>query len=90
MSATVQQIKEQVLNLARRPTTFSPAEDTDDDRDEDDDFVDRTPQLRWAAECPKLTVSSVKKIAEKATDRVVLSVAILGFFIFLKPRKAMS
>ncbi|WMV50420.1 hypothetical protein MTR67_043805 [Solanum verrucosum] len=37
------EIKEQVLNLARRHTTSSPAEDTDDDNDEDDDFVDRTP-----------------------------------------------
>ncbi|WMV50844.1 hypothetical protein MTR67_044229 [Solanum verrucosum] len=43
MSETVQQIKEQVLNLARRPTTSSPAEDTDDDSDEGDDFVYRTP-----------------------------------------------
>ncbi|WMV58392.1 hypothetical protein MTR67_051777, partial [Solanum verrucosum] len=43
MSATVQEIKEQVLNLARRPTTSSPVEDTDDDSDEDGDFVDRTP-----------------------------------------------
>ncbi|XP_049399729.1 uncharacterized protein LOC125863763 [Solanum stenotomum] len=43
MSVTVQEIKEQVLNLARRRTTSSPAEDTDDDNDEDDDFVDRTP-----------------------------------------------
>ncbi|WMV40881.1 hypothetical protein MTR67_034266 [Solanum verrucosum] len=43
MSATVQEIKEQVLNLARRPTTSSLVEDTDDDSDEDDDFVDRTP-----------------------------------------------
>ncbi|WMV37879.1 hypothetical protein MTR67_031264 [Solanum verrucosum] len=36
------QIKEQVLNLARRPTTSAP-EDTDDDSDEKDDFVDVTP-----------------------------------------------
>ncbi|WMV41992.1 hypothetical protein MTR67_035377 [Solanum verrucosum] len=43
MSATVQEIKEQVLNLARRPTTSSPAKDTNDDSDEDGDFVDRTP-----------------------------------------------
>ncbi|WMV33727.1 hypothetical protein MTR67_027112 [Solanum verrucosum] len=43
MSATVQQIKEQVLNLAHRPTTSSPVEDTDDDSDDDDDFVDCTP-----------------------------------------------
>ncbi|KAG5575927.1 hypothetical protein H5410_056061 [Solanum commersonii] len=42
MSATVQQIKKQVLNLARQPTT-SALEVTDDDSDEDDDFVDRTP-----------------------------------------------
>ncbi|WMV54181.1 hypothetical protein MTR67_047566 [Solanum verrucosum] len=33
MSATVQKIKEQVLNLARRPTTSDP-EDTDDDSEE--------------------------------------------------------
>ncbi|WMV20149.1 hypothetical protein MTR67_013534 [Solanum verrucosum] len=43
MSATVQQIKEQVLNLARRPTTSSLDEDIDDDSEEKDDFVDRTP-----------------------------------------------
>ncbi|WMV59300.1 hypothetical protein MTR67_052685 [Solanum verrucosum] len=44
MSATVQQIKEQVLNLARRPTTSSAPEDNDDDSDEEEeDFVDRTP-----------------------------------------------
>ncbi|WMV24978.1 hypothetical protein MTR67_018363 [Solanum verrucosum] len=43
MSATVQEIKEQVLNLAHRPTTSSLAKDTDDDSDEDDDFIDRTP-----------------------------------------------
>ena len=41
MSATVQQIKEQVMNLARRPTTSAP-DDTDDERDEDD-YVDLTP-----------------------------------------------
>ncbi|WMV49623.1 hypothetical protein MTR67_043008 [Solanum verrucosum] len=43
MSATIQEIKEQVLNLAHRPTTSFPAEDTDDGSDENDDFVDRTP-----------------------------------------------
>uniref|UniRef100_M1DTH9 Uncharacterized protein n=1 Tax=Solanum tuberosum TaxID=4113 RepID=M1DTH9_SOLTU len=43
MSATVPQIKEQVLNLDRRPTTSSPAEDIDNDSEEEDDFVDRTP-----------------------------------------------
>ncbi|KAG5610444.1 hypothetical protein H5410_021725 [Solanum commersonii] len=43
MSATVQKIKERVLNLARRSTTSSPTEDTDDKSDEDNDFVDRTP-----------------------------------------------
>ncbi|KAG5628272.1 hypothetical protein H5410_013490 [Solanum commersonii] len=43
MSVIVQEIKEQVLNLTRRPTTSSLVEDTDDDSDEDDDFVDRTP-----------------------------------------------
>ncbi|WMV50044.1 hypothetical protein MTR67_043429 [Solanum verrucosum] len=43
MSATVQQIKEQVLNLAHRPTTSS-LEDTDDNsEEEEDDFVDATP-----------------------------------------------
>ncbi|WMV46548.1 hypothetical protein MTR67_039933 [Solanum verrucosum] len=36
MSATVQEIKEQVLNLARRPTTSSPAEDTADESEEED------------------------------------------------------
>ncbi|KAG5595445.1 hypothetical protein H5410_036677 [Solanum commersonii] len=35
MSETVQQIKEQVMNLARRPTTAAP-DDTDDESDEDD------------------------------------------------------
>ncbi|WMV30776.1 hypothetical protein MTR67_024161 [Solanum verrucosum] len=41
MSETVQQIKEQVMNLARRPTTSTP-DDTDDESDEDD-CVDLTP-----------------------------------------------
>ncbi|WMV20604.1 hypothetical protein MTR67_013989 [Solanum verrucosum] len=42
MSETVQQIKEQVMNLARRPTTSAP-EDTDDDSVDEDDYVDATP-----------------------------------------------
>ncbi|KAG5572935.1 hypothetical protein H5410_062701 [Solanum commersonii] len=41
MSETVQQIKEQVMNLARRPITSTP-DDTDDESDEDD-YVDLTP-----------------------------------------------
>ncbi|WMV57860.1 hypothetical protein MTR67_051245, partial [Solanum verrucosum] len=41
MSETVQQIKEQVMNLARRPTTSAP-NDTDNESD-DDDYVDLTP-----------------------------------------------
>ncbi|WMV19818.1 hypothetical protein MTR67_013203, partial [Solanum verrucosum] len=41
MSETVQQIKEQVMNLARRPTTSAP-NDIDDESDEDD-YVDLTP-----------------------------------------------
>ncbi|WMV58698.1 hypothetical protein MTR67_052083 [Solanum verrucosum] len=41
MSETVQQIKEQVMNLARRPTTLAP-DDTDDESDEDD-YVNLTP-----------------------------------------------
>uniref|UniRef100_M1DII1 Uncharacterized protein n=1 Tax=Solanum tuberosum TaxID=4113 RepID=M1DII1_SOLTU len=41
MSETVQQIKEQVMNLARRPTTSAP-DDTDDESD-DDDYVEPTP-----------------------------------------------
>ncbi|KAG5581388.1 hypothetical protein H5410_052015 [Solanum commersonii] len=41
MSETVQQIKEQVMNIARRPTTSAP-DDTDDEGDEDD-YVDLTP-----------------------------------------------
>ncbi|KAG5610429.1 hypothetical protein H5410_021710 [Solanum commersonii] len=40
-SETVQQIKEQVMNLARRPTT-SALDDTDDESDEDD-YVNLTP-----------------------------------------------
>ncbi|WMV47040.1 hypothetical protein MTR67_040425 [Solanum verrucosum] len=40
MSETVQQIKEQVMNLARRLTTSAP-DDTDDESDEDD-YVDLT------------------------------------------------
>ncbi|KAG5614705.1 hypothetical protein H5410_014529 [Solanum commersonii] len=44
MSATIQQIQEQVLNLARRPTaTSSPAEGIDDDSEEEDDYIDCTP-----------------------------------------------
>ncbi|WMV33647.1 hypothetical protein MTR67_027032 [Solanum verrucosum] len=44
ISETVQQIKEQVMNLTRRPTTSAP-EDTDDDseEEEEEDFVDVTP-----------------------------------------------
>ncbi|KAG5599940.1 hypothetical protein H5410_031310 [Solanum commersonii] len=41
MSETVQQIKEQVMNLARRPTTSAP-DNTDDESDEND-YVDLTP-----------------------------------------------
>ncbi|WMV57790.1 hypothetical protein MTR67_051175, partial [Solanum verrucosum] len=41
MSETVQQIKEQVMNLACRPTTSAP-DDTDNKSDEDD-YVDLTP-----------------------------------------------
>ncbi|KAG5579485.1 hypothetical protein H5410_050112 [Solanum commersonii] len=41
MSETVQQIKEQVMNLTRRPTTLAP-DDTDDESGEDD-YVDLTP-----------------------------------------------
>ncbi|WMV26781.1 hypothetical protein MTR67_020166 [Solanum verrucosum] len=41
MSETIQQIKEQVMNLARRPTT-SALDDTDDESD-DDDYVEPTP-----------------------------------------------
>ncbi|KAG5620957.1 hypothetical protein H5410_006175 [Solanum commersonii] len=41
MSETIQEIKEQVMNLARRPTT-SASDDTDDESDEDD-YVDLTP-----------------------------------------------
>ncbi|WMV13873.1 hypothetical protein MTR67_007258 [Solanum verrucosum] len=43
MSVTVHQIKEQVLNLALRPSTSSPAKDTDDVSEEDDDFIHCTP-----------------------------------------------
>ncbi|KAG5586363.1 hypothetical protein H5410_046797 [Solanum commersonii] len=41
MSETVQQIKEQVMNLARSLTTLAP-DDTNDKSDEDD-YVDLTP-----------------------------------------------
>uniref|UniRef100_M1DRM2 Uncharacterized protein n=1 Tax=Solanum tuberosum TaxID=4113 RepID=M1DRM2_SOLTU len=41
MSETVQQIKEQVMNLARQPTTSAP-DDTDDESDEDD-YVEPSP-----------------------------------------------
>ncbi|WMV58435.1 hypothetical protein MTR67_051820, partial [Solanum verrucosum] len=44
MSETVQQIKEQVMNLARRPTTSAP-DDTDNESDEDD-YVEPTPYFR--------------------------------------------
>ncbi|WMV46034.1 hypothetical protein MTR67_039419 [Solanum verrucosum] len=44
MSETVQQIKEQVMNLARRPTTSAP-DDTDNESDEND-YVDLTPYFR--------------------------------------------
>ncbi|WMV07393.1 hypothetical protein MTR67_000778 [Solanum verrucosum] len=42
MTETIQQIKEQVMNLAHRPTTSAP-EDTDDDSDDEDDYVVPTP-----------------------------------------------
>ncbi|KAG5569836.1 hypothetical protein H5410_059602 [Solanum commersonii] len=43
MSETVQQIKEQLMNLTCRPTTLAP-EDTDNDiKEEEEDFVDATP-----------------------------------------------
>ncbi|WMV54932.1 hypothetical protein MTR67_048317 [Solanum verrucosum] len=41
MSETIQQMKEQVMNLARQPTTSAP-DDTDDESDEDD-YVEPTP-----------------------------------------------
>ncbi|WMV41351.1 hypothetical protein MTR67_034736 [Solanum verrucosum] len=44
MSTTIKQIKKQVLNLAHRPTSASsPIEGTDDDREDDDDYIDCTP-----------------------------------------------
>ncbi|WMV42435.1 hypothetical protein MTR67_035820 [Solanum verrucosum] len=43
MSATVQQIKEQVLNLAHQPTTSAPEDTNDDSEEEEEDFVDATP-----------------------------------------------
>ncbi|WMV41525.1 hypothetical protein MTR67_034910 [Solanum verrucosum] len=43
MSETVQQIKEQVMNLARRPTTSAPEDADADSEEEEDDFVDATP-----------------------------------------------
>ncbi|WMV33905.1 hypothetical protein MTR67_027290 [Solanum verrucosum] len=41
MSETIQQIKEQVMNLARRPTTS--ALDNIDDKSDEDDYVEPTP-----------------------------------------------
>ncbi|WMV19185.1 hypothetical protein MTR67_012570 [Solanum verrucosum] len=43
MSKTVQQIKEQVINLARRPTTSALEETNDDSTDDEDDCVEPTP-----------------------------------------------
>lgn len=47
MNATVQQIKQQLLNLTHQPTTSSALEDTDDDseeeEEEEEDFVDHIP-----------------------------------------------
>ena len=37
------QIKEQVLNLARRPTTSAPEDIDDDNKEEEKDFVDVIP-----------------------------------------------
>lgn len=45
MSATVQQIKEQVINLPRGPTTLAPDDIYDDGSDDDDDSVGVTPWL---------------------------------------------
>ncbi|WMV09741.1 hypothetical protein MTR67_003126 [Solanum verrucosum] len=44
MNDTIQQIKEQVTNLTRRPTTSTP-DDIDDDSDDKDDYVDPLPSL---------------------------------------------
>ncbi|KAG5590695.1 hypothetical protein H5410_041209 [Solanum commersonii] len=84
------QIKEQVLNLARRPTTSSPAEDTDDDSDEDDDFVDCTPQLRWAAKCPETDSFFCQKNCRKSDGQDGFVRRYSGLFYFFKPRKAMD
>ncbi|WMV28860.1 hypothetical protein MTR67_022245 [Solanum verrucosum] len=43
MSATVQQIKQQAMNLTRRPTTSAPNDTDDDSTDDEDDCVEPTP-----------------------------------------------
>ncbi|WMV21104.1 hypothetical protein MTR67_014489 [Solanum verrucosum] len=70
MSETVQQIKEQVMNLARRPTTSAP-EDVDDSSNEDD-YVDLTPYFRKSdGQCGFVRRFFGKNISRKATDRVL-------------------
>ncbi|KAG5585560.1 hypothetical protein H5410_045994 [Solanum commersonii] len=66
MSETVQQIKEQVMNLARQPTISAPI-DTDDESDEDD-YILLNVILSGQQ---KLQAATVKNITEKATDSMV-------------------
>ncbi|KAG5571960.1 hypothetical protein H5410_061726 [Solanum commersonii] len=75
MSETVQQIKEQVMNLTHRPTSSAP-EDTDNDSDDEDDYILLNVILSGKQ---KLPVSALKNIAEEMTDRVVLSITFLNF-----------
>ncbi|KAG5605317.1 hypothetical protein H5410_026809, partial [Solanum commersonii] len=66
MSETVQQIKEQVMNLARQLTTSAP-KNTDGDSDDEDDYILLNVILSGQQ---KLPVPAVKNFAEKATDSV--------------------
>ncbi|KAG5611225.1 hypothetical protein H5410_022506, partial [Solanum commersonii] len=65
MSETVQQVKEQVMNLARRPTTSAP-DDTDDESDKDD-YILLNVILSGQQ---KLRAATAKNIAKKSMNSV--------------------
>ncbi|KAG5632478.1 hypothetical protein H5410_004195 [Solanum commersonii] len=65
MSETIQQIKEQVMNLARRPTTSAP-DNTDNESDEDD-YVEPTLQFR-SLDIYELFTHASSKLRRKKVD----------------------
>ncbi|KAG5602834.1 hypothetical protein H5410_034204 [Solanum commersonii] len=71
MSKTVQQIKEQVMNLARRPTT-SALDDTDDESDEDDYRSSTNSLATTLTRQPTLVRSSTNSLSGTLTRRTTL------------------